>query len=1291
MSTEFQRLISYFDADLTALEEKAERAERIGDRVEAYFKKLNLSFNPGKTGGNGGSGGDGTGGKDAQWDRAMRDIAKYKQSSFQMEDEITRHVKEQAEAQYQARVKQQQRGLVDFQKVLNQEKAALADNGGLVGANLANLGGMIESFIGNFAASAMSSALAAVKSLTSEIIDLGVQSVHLAGDFEVTKNSISAFTGNAGLALNELELLDQRARSASGLRLEGAEAGYKQLRALNIEMTTARGLVEGLGKERILSGADEASVQRVVTNIQQISSSTARFGQDFKEMIHAMPTLKTAFGEAFGTLDRNRIKDFFDKDTPGALKRLADAMAHAREVQGGLNSAVGKYADAWIEAGRAFGEPLLAPITQDIRELTKYINENRLTFTQWGQTVADTIQGASDIARGAGKLGNTANTTGLTSYFTELARQGVNRATYGLSEPVVGIVSGVEQYGRAEREKEIANKPKITSISELRKNDDTNEKNNDAFNNDLESYKKRERELQKFHQTETTIIASNFKLTEAALNNHLNYTVQDEINSLRRRGKLKSDELRTQLAADVAYYDKQIANAAGEEEKISEFQNQKLRTIYVTNNEIAANELKTQKEIAEKERQIQDQRRQATIQFKQLQIQEAQTLLDRQTFDINKSLTEQSGFQAAYYADLIEKTNAGYQEVLRLTRESLAEQLKDRRLTKEEVTNLKKQESLEEVRLAEDNRRKIIEIEENKRQRQMQVIKSYYQQQRALEGEQLNNTRDFLKRLTEGDYLPADFASKIKGIVDVLRTKNDLAGQTTDAHIEWNKIQNGSLTGGKKLWDVQQEKTNLELKTDRTVEESERLKTVTGEVNQALERGRQLMEAQRAAMQKLADLGNENPDMFGFEKNAELIRLLHQADYSKPSTYYEIQKGFVDAEFNPQFTDFESQIMEKIGSANAAGTPEQLKQIQDELDVLRKKFSGVKNAYEDALHTITSRSPEEIKKYIDALNAPGANYEKLKIISQANEQIAAEAKKLAQENFALESRYYENSIYQAEQRKNVILQGEREIYELKRQIANYEDTQAIEIEKARLQDILNLRQAETEKLIEGNRTLVYRLAIMQAQLPTSATLLRDSFETGINGIGEIFGNAISSWDGTLKGFFKSVGQGFADLMKQIAAEMIKVLVIKGISSLVGSLFGGFGGGTSGIGGSLISGGAGGVGGFNDVATSIGGGGFSSFFGNFGGFRADGGDVTAGRAYITSEKGPELFIPSANGRMLSNEDSQALLNNRKGAGGGTVNNYNSITQNIHAPRGVVAPKSARQAADEALGAVSKFNR
>jgi hypothetical protein len=85
--------------------------------------------------------------------------------------------------------------------------------------------------------------------------------------------------------------------------------------------------------------------------------------------------------------------------------------------------------------------------------------------------------------------------------------------------------------------------------------------------------------------------------------------------------------------------------------------------------------------------------------------------------------------------------------------------------------------------------------------------------------------------------------------------------------------------------------------------------------------------------------------------------------------------------------------------------------------------------------------------------------------------------------------------------------------------------------------------------------------------------------------------------------------GFDDL-KKVALSAMEQIAQASLRSLFGSNSSG-----GGLGGSLVSG----------LSSAI-----SSLFGAPG--RATGGPVSAGRAYLVGERGPELFVPSGNGRI-----------------------------------------------------------
>lgn len=142
----------------------------------------------------------------------------------------------------------------------------------------------------------------------------------------------------------------------------------------------------------------------------------------------------------------------------------------------------------------------------------------------------------------------------------------------------------------------------------------------------------------------------------------------------------------------------------------------------------------------------------------------------------------------------------------------------------------------------------------------------------------------------------------------------------------------------------------------------------------------------------------------------------------------------------------------------------------------------------------------------------------------------------------------------------------------------------------------------------------------------AVAMAQDQFERSRDGMGE-FGQFLESqvsgaFDKIIDGTFK-----LRDSLKQLARDLLKMLANSAIKNLFSSL--------------LDGGGAG-------------GGGLSSLFG---GFRAGGGSVMAGKSYMVGEHGPELFKPGRSGNIVANHDLT-----RSGGGGARVviNNYSSAT-------------------------------
>ena len=261
------------------------------------------------------------------------------------------------------------------------------------GSSFANITG------GNVAARAISQTAGFLKQMSGEIVHLGIESVKLAANFQDTTNALAVFTGSAASARKELAEVDKLAARTAGLSLESAEQGYQRLRALGFQAEQTRKLVAGLGNQKILSGADNAAVDRVIVNLTQIRASSKDASRDIKEMIKAIPSLSGVFEDAFGTANTSKLRSFLQQDPKKFFDTLATGLANAERAEGGLNDATGKLTDSFIQAGREFGKPILEPFTNSIKTATELVENNRDSFRVWGQYVGDVISGATILMK----------------------------------------------------------------------------------------------------------------------------------------------------------------------------------------------------------------------------------------------------------------------------------------------------------------------------------------------------------------------------------------------------------------------------------------------------------------------------------------------------------------------------------------------------------------------------------------------------------------------------------------------------------------------------------------------------------------------------------------------------------------------------------------------------------------------------------------------------------------------------------------------------------------------------
>jgi tape measure domain-containing protein len=177
-----------------------------------------------------------------------------------------------------------------------------------------------------------------------------------------------------------------------------------------------------------------------------------------------------------------------------------------------------------------------------------------------------------------------------------------------------------------------------------------------------------------------------------------------------------------------------------------------------------------------------------------------------------------------------------------------------------------------------------------------------------------------------------------------------------------------------------------------------------------------------------------------------------------------------------------------------------------------------------------------------------------------------------------------------------------------------------------------------EKSDAEKPNLVRDLSAQVKQLQDELNPVKLATETITNGafaIGDAFGQAFTdvisgakSTEEALADTFESIGKAFLGMAAEIIAKQLTMIALQTILKALGAISSGF----SFAGGSAEAG--------LDAANQMGG--VAPLDAGMFGFRANGGPVNANQPYIVGERGPELFMPSNSGMVLSNNATREKL-------------------------------------------------
>lgn len=664
-------------------------------------------------------------------------------------------------------------------------------------------------FIGAVAGIAFSTIVGGIGSIIEKTEQAIVASVNYAAVTEQVTNSLTFFTGSAAQARSEIAAIDQAARSTPGLRLLDAEQGIARLRALGFEAVTARNLVVGIAKERLISGTtDENAVNRVIINLQQLRAGSPQIQRDIQQMILALPSLNIEITKTFGSIQK--FRDELARDPRSALDKFAKGLADVETPAAGLLIKVEKLEDAVINSARAFGEPLLEPLETAIDGLTSALYSNEKAAASWGTTFGNFLGGLIVQANQLLQLMNSfpgqedagfyrspgfataaaAGPIGLLGYagfklteFTGSSQKQLDDIRKSKTAPTFGTDAAFDI-------DPTTNTIRYKSAEQIQK-----EREKDALNQRITDEKTKQAHLQNIGQTqqiETQMTQQFYARQQALLKSHLDFTTRDQL----RTAKAVAQSQQSQYTAERALVIKQFqelekSGNLDQQEYIKAYQDA-VGKLNKLDSDRVIQAAATQRELAELQQREVEEKRQAAIELLNI---ERQSVEQRQSV-IENSIQRQIDTFDTGYGDLIDAVSQGTIEVSRIIAERTALQLQDQKLTAEQRVNIEKQAYNEISDLAQKNAERIQQIQDQSFEATKRRLQEQSQVASGLNQTYVGGLRSVFQRLAPGAFagqsLPGLGVTRPDGSVE---SYSRVFGFSTGVNI--GGVQSGSISAVK--------------------------------------------------------------------------------------------------------------------------------------------------------------------------------------------------------------------------------------------------------------------------------------------------------------------------------------------------------------------------------------------------------------------------------------------------------------------------------------------------------------
>ncbi|MCT4238582.1 tape measure protein [Elizabethkingia anophelis] len=215
--------------------------------------------------------------------------------------------------------------------------------------------------------------------LVSEITNFTKAAIKAYGDMEALELGLQSVMGGAENAAIEMEKLKEVAK-LPGLSFKEAVQGSVNLQSAGFSADMSRRALMAFGNALAIVGKGSAELGRVNLALTQLQNKTGGFGQDIRQLMEALPQLKTVMEKAFGTADTEVIQNL---GYTGAqvVEMLIKEFEKIPQATGGINNAFENIEDTVSQAMASIGKDIsesinLKGIIDDLSSAINYLTQS---------------------------------------------------------------------------------------------------------------------------------------------------------------------------------------------------------------------------------------------------------------------------------------------------------------------------------------------------------------------------------------------------------------------------------------------------------------------------------------------------------------------------------------------------------------------------------------------------------------------------------------------------------------------------------------------------------------------------------------------------------------------------------------------------------------------------------------------------------------------------------------------------------------------------------------------------